>query len=114
MVLSELNAAVPSDSKIAKLYERYQPGAFNLPDQGYIARAHPLELWLVRYLLVNPQATLSEALAASAAERQEVYKWLFKTKTTLSKPPAKWGKLLHKHKLTTLKFLPLLQIRRAA
>ncbi len=75
-----LNAAVPSDAKIAKLYERYQPGAFNLPDQGYIARAHPLELWLVRYLLVNPQARLSDALAASAAERQEVYKWLFKTK----------------------------------
>lgn len=75
-----LDDAVPNDSRIANLYERYQPGSFNLPDQGYIARAHPLELWLVRYLLINPEASLSDAFAASAAERQEVYKWLFKTK----------------------------------
>ena len=69
-----------TDKRIDKLYEQYRPGAFNLPDQGYIARAHPLEMWLVRYLLLHPQSTLSEAMAASGTERQEVYRWLFKTR----------------------------------
>jgi membrane peptidoglycan carboxypeptidase len=68
-----------SDETVAKLYERYAPDAFSLMDRGYIARVHPLELWLLDYLRTHPGATLSETLAASAAERQEVYGWLFRT-----------------------------------
>ncbi len=41
---------------------------------------HPLELWLVGYLRRHPGASLTEVLAASASERQEVYAWLFKTR----------------------------------
>ncbi len=62
------------------LYQDYGPGAYSLPDQGYIARVHPLELWLLGYLIENPQATFSDAVAASRDERQEVYGWLFKTR----------------------------------
>jgi membrane peptidoglycan carboxypeptidase len=62
-----------------KWFKEYAPGRFNLNDQGYLARVHPLELWLVRHLQNNPGATISEVLSASKDERQQVYEWLFKT-----------------------------------
>lgn len=69
-----------SDKRIAELYQRYGPGAYNLPDQGYIARVHPLELWLLGYLQNYPDATFSETVMDSKDQRQEVYGWLFKTR----------------------------------
>ncbi len=54
-----------SDKRIAELYKSYGPGTYSLPDQGYIARVHPLELWLLGYLIEQPQATFSNAVAAS-------------------------------------------------
>ncbi|MBU0854599.1 MAG: glycosyl transferase family 51, partial [Gammaproteobacteria bacterium] len=69
-----------SDKRIAELYKSYGPGTYSLPDQGYIARAHPLELWLLGYLIEQPQATFSNAVAASQDERQEVYGWLFRSR----------------------------------
>jgi len=68
------------DQRIARLYQEYGPGAYSLPDQGYIARVHPLELWLLGYLISNPQASFSDAVAASIDERQEVYGWLFRSR----------------------------------
>ncbi len=64
---------------LAALYRKYGKDKFNLNDRGYLSRVHPLELWMVEYLDQHPNATLSEILRASTAERQEVYKWLFKT-----------------------------------
>ncbi len=69
-----------SDKKLDELYTRYGPGAYSLPDQAYIARTHPLDLWLLGYVIANPQATLSEVVADSRAERQEVYGWLFRSR----------------------------------
>lgn len=69
-----------TDQRIARLYKDYGPGAYSLPDQGYIARVHPLELWLLGYLIDNPQASFSDAVAASIDERQEVYGWLFRSR----------------------------------
>ncbi|UFQ98745.1 transglycosylase domain-containing protein [Pseudomonas wenzhouensis] len=69
-----------SEQLIARLYKEYAPGAYSLPDQGYIARVHPLELWLLGYLTDNPQASFSDAVAASVDERQEVYGWLLRTR----------------------------------
>jgi hypothetical protein len=68
-----------SEQAVAALYDKYAPDAFSLMDRGYIARVHPLELWLLDYLRAHPAATASETISASAAERQEVYRWLFKT-----------------------------------
>lgn len=68
-----------SDREMAKLYERYAPQRYSLADRGYLARVHPLELWLVAYLRRHPQASLAQTIEASTAERQEVYAWLFKT-----------------------------------
>jgi membrane peptidoglycan carboxypeptidase len=69
-----------SDERLDTLYQSYGPGAYNLPDQGYIARVHPLDLWLVGYLLQHPDAQFKDAVAASSQERQEVYGWLFKSR----------------------------------
>ncbi|WP_028695325.1 transglycosylase domain-containing protein [Pseudomonas cremoricolorata] len=69
-----------SDSRLVEMYAAYGPGKYDLPDQGYIAKVHPLDLWLLGYLLKNPGATQREAINASRFERQEVYSWLFKSR----------------------------------
>ena len=69
-----------SNQTLLELYERYGPNRYNLADRGYLARVHPLELWLAGYLFQHPQASLAEVIAASVAERLAVYQWLFKTR----------------------------------
>ncbi|WP_439889268.1 transglycosylase domain-containing protein [Pseudomonas sp. MBLB4123] len=69
-----------TDKRITELYLNYGPGAYSLPDQGYIARVHPLELWLLGYLLERPQASFNDAVLASHDQRQEVYGWLFRSR----------------------------------
>jgi membrane peptidoglycan carboxypeptidase len=65
-----------------KWYAEFAPGRFDLNDQAYLARTHPLELWLVKYLQDTPNVGIDQILAASKEERQLVYKWLFKTPNT--------------------------------
>ena len=69
-VEQHLPDAALSEKELDSLYTRYGPGAYSLPDQAYIARTHPLDLWLLGYLIANPQATLSEVVADSRAERR--------------------------------------------
>jgi membrane peptidoglycan carboxypeptidase len=71
---SELSAKT-----LQAFYRRYAPDAYSLVDQGFLARVHPLELWIVAYLQRFPKATLADVVRESAAQRQEVYTWLFKT-----------------------------------
>jgi membrane peptidoglycan carboxypeptidase len=61
------------------LYDRHGADRLSLADRGYVAGVHPLELWLVGFLRGQPDATLGDAIAASSAERQQVYAWLFRT-----------------------------------
>ncbi|GGC59326.1 transglycosylase domain-containing protein [Undibacterium terreum] len=67
------------DKKLQKMYQQYSPQQMSLADRGYIARVHPLELWLIGYLRNHPEATQAQVMEASAKERQEVYSWLFST-----------------------------------
>ncbi|OPB10331.1 transglycosylase domain-containing protein [Pseudomonas synxantha] len=69
-----------TDERLQNLYKAYGPGNYDLPDQGYIAKVHPLDLWLMGYLLNHPEATFSQVVKASQFERQEVYSWLFKSR----------------------------------
>ena len=69
-----------TDERLERLYASYGPGAYDLPDQGFIAKVHPLDLWLIGYLLKHPDATFSEIVKASVFERQEVYSWLIKSR----------------------------------
>lgn len=77
---TRLGADRVSRQRAQQLYERYAPDAFDLPDRGYVARVHPLELWVVAYRMQQPGASLSEGLKASADQRQAVYRWLFRTR----------------------------------
>jgi membrane peptidoglycan carboxypeptidase len=69
-----------TDERLVRLYEAYGPGAYDLPDQGFIAKVHPLDLWMMGYLLNHPDAKWGDVVNASKFERQEVYSWLFKSR----------------------------------
>ena len=69
-----------SDAALQALRDKLGPGRWSLADRGYLAGVHPLELWVAAYLREHPKATLREAVASSAEQRQEVYQWLFKTR----------------------------------
>ncbi|GGP70131.1 glycosyl transferase [Shewanella algicola] len=79
-----LNARLPakhfSDKEINALYNKYGEDKFNLADQGYIARVHPLELWVLRYLNEYPETGLTQVLDDAQPQLQEVYRWLFRTR----------------------------------
>lgn len=65
---------------VSRLYKQYAPDAYTLQDQGYLAKVHPLELWLVAYLERNGASTYKHVLESSKEQRQQVYNWLMRTK----------------------------------
>ena len=67
------------DERIARMYDQYSSANMSLADRGYLATIHPLELWLVGYLRLHPEASYSDVVGASVKQRQEVYAWLFNT-----------------------------------
>ncbi|MCA7083578.1 transglycosylase domain-containing protein [Cupriavidus sp. DB3] len=69
------------DEDVFKLYDKYGKDKFSLNDRGYLSRIHPLELWLIDYLDDHSEADLKQVLEASADVRQEVYTWLFRTRS---------------------------------
>jgi len=79
-----LRVHLPAGSPLTKdfnaLYLQYGPDKFSLTDRGYLSHIHPLELWLLSYRELHPQATLTEVIANSTNQRQEVYSWLFQTR----------------------------------
>ncbi|GAB3255867.1 transglycosylase domain-containing protein [Chitinimonas naiadis] len=81
----QMNRYLPNkaykDSTLRDLYDKYGVDKYSLADRGYLARVHPLEMWLVQYLLIHPQATMTETLAASRDARQQAYAWLLQTRT---------------------------------
>ncbi|MGZ8226815.1 MAG: transglycosylase domain-containing protein [Methylococcaceae bacterium] len=77
---AHLSKAALADQDIYSLYDKYSVEKFDLQDQGYITKIHPLELWLVSYLAQHPKATYKEIIDASAEQRQQVYRWLIKSR----------------------------------
>jgi membrane peptidoglycan carboxypeptidase len=76
---AHLSATTLASEDIEQLHRKYSPANFDLQDQGYITKVHPLELWLVSYLVQHPNATRAEVIDASTEQRQNVYRWLFKS-----------------------------------
>jgi membrane peptidoglycan carboxypeptidase len=64
---------------VEDLYRQTDPNPWDLNDLGYLARIHPLELWVVQRLVEAPDVALGTLLEEGAAVRQEVYGWLFRT-----------------------------------
>ena len=79
-IREQLPTTTLTDKKLATMYEKYQPGAYNLQDMGYLASVHPLELWLLDYLQQPGETSLKDAIEKSATVRREVYGWLMRTK----------------------------------
>ncbi|HEX2828863.1 MAG TPA: transglycosylase domain-containing protein [Burkholderiales bacterium] len=77
---AQMPGSTLTDGDLAALYEKYGIDKFSLQDRGYLARVHPLELWLVAYMRQNPDAKFDKIVEASRDERQAVYQWLFKSK----------------------------------
>jgi membrane peptidoglycan carboxypeptidase len=69
-----------SDRELKSLWESHAPDALSLADRGYIARVHPLELWLVGFLRAHPDAVRADVIRESEQERRDVYRWLLTTK----------------------------------
>lgn len=69
-----------TNKRRSELYHLYGPDAFSLPDQSYITKVHPLELWLLRYLKANPDATWASIAKEGQQHIPEIYKWLFRTR----------------------------------
>jgi membrane peptidoglycan carboxypeptidase len=68
-----------SGELIAALYAQADPARWSLQDQGYLAKVHPLELWLLAHLHEHPEATLAEVIDASRGARLDAYRWLFRS-----------------------------------
>lgn len=77
---SQLGERTGNEASLKRLYATYAPLRLNLSDQGYLARVHPLELWLVGYLKAHPGANFDQVVAASVQQRQEAYRWLLNSR----------------------------------
>jgi membrane peptidoglycan carboxypeptidase len=66
-----------TDAGLRRLFDAHATRQYNLADQGYLARVHPLELWLVRHLQSQPKAMLKDIVPASVEARRDASKWLF-------------------------------------
>jgi membrane peptidoglycan carboxypeptidase len=75
---AHLETRALAELDVPHLYDTYAPERFDLHDRSYIARLHPLELWLVGYLAHHAHARLQQVIVASSDARQKVYRWLFK------------------------------------
>jgi membrane peptidoglycan carboxypeptidase len=80
MLHERLPESILSTPTVERLYDRHAAGRYDLVDRAYLAGVHPLELWLVGWLREHPAGTRDEALEASADERIDVYRWLFRTR----------------------------------
>jgi len=76
----QLGDKAGTEAGLRRLFETHATRQYNLADQGYLARVHPLELWLVRHLQAEPKATLKDIVPASVEARRDASKWLFATR----------------------------------
>lgn len=67
------------DDDLAALWDEANPARWSLKDRAYLARVHPLELWLLAYRQVHGDADRETLMAASADARREAYDWLIET-----------------------------------
>jgi membrane peptidoglycan carboxypeptidase len=71
-------SGVIDEDDVESMFKTYAPNKYDLNDLAYLARIHPLEMWLIEYLRDHPEAALEEVIRESAGMRQFVYQWLIK------------------------------------
>jgi membrane peptidoglycan carboxypeptidase len=72
--------AAIDEPDLRAMYDKYGRDRFSLSDRAFIARMHPLELWLMEWLREHPAGTFEEAWSASGDARDVAYTWLFQTR----------------------------------
>jgi membrane peptidoglycan carboxypeptidase len=72
--------AALSEPDLRAMYDKYGRDRFSLADRAFLARMHPLELWLMEWLRENPEGSFEEAWDASGEARDIAYAWLFQTR----------------------------------
>ncbi len=72
-----LRMAVPLP-RLQKLYESYPIDKYVLADRAYLTGMNPMELWLLSYWGVHPDASRHALLSESRAMRIASYAWLFR------------------------------------
>jgi membrane peptidoglycan carboxypeptidase len=77
--------ALPTGAAIAEpdlrvMYAKYGRDRFSLADRAFLARMHPLELWLMEWQREHPQGSFEQAWAESGDARDIAYAWLFQTR----------------------------------
>lgn len=68
-----ISEPVPSDARIAELYDGSDPTGFSISDRAHLAGLRPLDLWLAGHLRQHPGAPRLDAFDASASARREIY-----------------------------------------
>jgi membrane peptidoglycan carboxypeptidase len=69
-----------SEPDLRVWFDRYGRDRFTLADRAFLARMHPLELWLIEWLRDHPDGSFDDAIAASGDARDAAYAWLFQTR----------------------------------
>jgi len=78
----ERHRGASTEAQRQRTYEAHKPGRYSLADRGYLARLHPLELEVAAHLARDPQATLAQVVDATAAQRQQAYDWLLRSRAS--------------------------------
>jgi membrane peptidoglycan carboxypeptidase len=73
-------AAALREADLRAMYEKYGRDRFSLADRAFLARMHPLELWLIEWLREHRGSGFEQAFAASGDARDVAYTWLFQTR----------------------------------
>lgn len=68
-----------SDADAERYFKAHERGLTSLLDRGYIAKIHPLELWVASYLIKSNNALFGAVDKDAATAKQEVYRWLFES-----------------------------------
>jgi membrane peptidoglycan carboxypeptidase len=74
------STAVLGEGDLRAMYARYARDRFSLADRAFLARMHPLELWLIEWLRDHPAGSFDQAIDASGDARDAAYVWLFQTR----------------------------------
>jgi membrane peptidoglycan carboxypeptidase len=79
-----LNGRLPDHdltrAEIESLHRRYSADALSHVDRARVMRIDPLELWMIDFLRVRPDASERELWASSADAREADWAWIFRTR----------------------------------
>jgi membrane peptidoglycan carboxypeptidase len=64
------------DKAMTRYWATLRPGTLSLADRAYVAKVHPLALWLLQFLDEHPSATFADVQANSKEARLLAYDWL--------------------------------------